>query len=216
MAPLQLVISQQVFCLLAAGENDITAWVWSDVQHAWKYWIERSAIFLPCAILCWSNLLWLHDYCDESILSKFEACEMLNKHKLKQRASESGRGCKMFPKAPVVLCADTRNHPRQTLMQTFSLHNQLFYTGSCKVNKKCFFYSQALQHTTYLRSRIPQAARRRAQSTASSVARRPAWPPATSAGTSASSISTCAHTLRCQTLNRISPYLSFSSLKYSF
>ena len=50
-------------------------------------------------------------------------------------------------------------------------------------------FSQALQPTTYLQSRLPMAARRRAQSTASSVARRPAWPPATSAGTTASSVS---------------------------
>lgn len=78
-------------------------------------------------------------------------------------------------------------------METFSLHDQLFHTSSCKVNYKCFLYSQALQRTTYLQSKLPLAPRRRAQSTASFAARRLAWPPATSAGTSASSISTCAH-----------------------
>jgi len=51
---------------------------------------------------------------------------------------------------------------------------------------RCFLCSQALQHTTYLQSRLPQALRRRAQSTASSVARRLGWPPAMSAGTSIS------------------------------
>lgn len=79
------------------------------------------------------------------------------------------------------------------LIQTFSIHNQLFHTGSCGVSNKCFPYSQALQHTSYLLSRLPRAARRRAQCTASSVARRLAWPRATSAGTSACSVSICAH-----------------------
>lgn len=77
----------------------------------------------------------------------------------------------------------------------FDYFCELFHT--CKVNRKCFLYSPALQHTTYLQSKLPQAARRRAQSTASFVARRLVWRPAMSAGTDASSMFTCAppHTL---------------------
>ncbi|XP_068183960.1 AN1-type zinc finger protein 4 isoform X2 [Antennarius striatus] len=46
----------------------------------------------------------------------------------------------------------------------------------------------ALQRATYLLSRLPQAPRRKASSTASSVAGRLAWPPATSAGAVTTSV----------------------------
>ena len=156
-------------------------------------------------------------------LEHIEVCKME-----KGRAYWSN-GCEMFLKSPVMLCADMKHtyngilYDRGNiwavyrLIQTFSIHNQLFHTGSCGVSNTCFLYSQALQHASYLLSRLPRAARRRAQSTASSVARRLAWPRATSAGKSACSVSICAHSLtRRLTLNQVSPYLSFLSLKQPF
>lgn len=70
----------------------------------------------------------------------------------------------------------------------------------CMIFLLFFFLHKELLRTTYLQSRPPRVPRRRLPSTASFAARRPAWPPATSAGTRA-----------CRQILKPIPPLSYSS-----